>query len=328
MENNIQTSDYSCPDNPEIMVSVLCITYNHAKFIREALDGFVMQRTNFPFEVIIHDDCSTDGTDEIVREYAAKYPHLLRPLYETENQYSKKLGSITMRFCLPLARGKYIAFCEGDDYWTDPLKLQKQVDFLESHPDYSMVHTNFQGVDAENHHINNDYFDHWRKKSLDESRPAILRLLENNYILTLTTCMRREVLDNPIYKKCPVFMDYSLFLAAALMGDIKYLPEVMGCYRKHPGGLTSSNDSLVNHNCEVIKNYYESEFKDGHYTLPNSDYNKRLRFYAFYDALKQDGLKYAVLNKPAFRKSLWWMLPKVPIQVLVNHYRMRARIHK
>ena len=116
-------------------LSICCITYNHAKFIRQALDGFVMQKTNFPFEVLIHDDASTDGTADIIREYEAKYPDIIKPIYQTENQWSK--GVLISKTCnYPRVQGEYVAMCEGDDYWTDPLKLQKQVDFLDSHPDF------------------------------------------------------------------------------------------------------------------------------------------------------------------------------------------------
>lgn len=131
------------------LVSICCITYNHAPFIRKCLDGFLMQNTPSCVpkdakmsdwcEILIHDDCSTDGTTEIVKEYAAKYPDLIFPLYEVENQYSKgKAGKIDL-YNYERANGKYIAYCEGDDYWTEPLKLQRQVDFLESHPDFSVT---------------------------------------------------------------------------------------------------------------------------------------------------------------------------------------------
>lgn len=121
------------------LVSVCCITYNHASFIRKSLEGMLMQQTTFPIEILVHDDCSTDGTTEIVQEYAAKYSDKIFPLYESENQYSK--GVWVDRFNYRRARGKYIAYCEGDDYWTDPLKLQKQVDFMEMHPEYSVCFT-------------------------------------------------------------------------------------------------------------------------------------------------------------------------------------------
>lgn len=119
------------------LVSVCCLVYNHAPFLRECFEGFVMQKTNFPMEILVHDDASTDGSQEIIKEYTAKYPNLFKPIYQTENQYSKG-RSISVTYQYPRAKGKYIALCEGDDYWTDSYKLQKQVDFLETHLDYSL----------------------------------------------------------------------------------------------------------------------------------------------------------------------------------------------
>lgn len=118
------------------LVSISVIAYNHEKYIRQCLDGILMQKVDFPYEVLVHDDASPDGTADIIREYEAKYPDIIKPIYQTENQYSKVgIGAIS-RFNDERARGKYIAQCEGDDYWTDPDKLQMQVDFLEAHPEY------------------------------------------------------------------------------------------------------------------------------------------------------------------------------------------------
>jgi len=122
----------------ECLVSILCTAYNHEAFLRDALDGFVNQRTRFPFEVLINDDVSTDSTRDIIREYAEKYPDIIRPFYQKENLYSQNIDIYQVVF-YPNVRGKYVAFCEGDDYWTDPTKLQRQVDFLEAHPDYAAV---------------------------------------------------------------------------------------------------------------------------------------------------------------------------------------------
>ena len=116
------------------LLSIDVITYNHAKFIRKCLDSILMQKTNFSFEVLIHDDASTDGTADIIREYEAKYPDIIKPIYQTENQWQKNIG-ISKNFQHPRIHGKYVALCEGDDYWTDENKLQKQVDFLEKHPE-------------------------------------------------------------------------------------------------------------------------------------------------------------------------------------------------
>ena len=132
------------------LVSICCVTYNHAPFIRKCLDGFLMQKRDFPIEILIHDDCSTDGTTEIIKEYAAQYPDLIFPLYEEENQYSRGGAGKMDLYNYNRARGKYVAYCEGDDYWTDPLKLQKQVDFMEAHPDYSICFHGFEEYDVRN----------------------------------------------------------------------------------------------------------------------------------------------------------------------------------
>src|SRR5690606_34510298 len=102
-----------------ILVSISCLTFNHEKYIRRCLEGFIRQKTEFPFEVLIHDDASTDKTSDIIKEYEVDFPHLLKPIYQTENQYSKGI-SISSTYNFPRARGRYIAMCEGDDYWTDP----------------------------------------------------------------------------------------------------------------------------------------------------------------------------------------------------------------
>ncbi len=134
--------------NNRPLLSISCATYNHENFIKDCLDGFVMQKTNFNFEVLIHDDASTDNTANIIREYEQKYPDIIKPIYQTENQYSKG-KPISATFNWPRAQSKYIALCEGDDYWTDPNKLQKQVDFLEANPDYMMCFHNAEILNTE-----------------------------------------------------------------------------------------------------------------------------------------------------------------------------------
>ena len=146
-------------DDPSIpLVSISCTTYNHELYIEDALEGFLFQETNFPFEILIHDDASTDRTADIIREYEARYPTLIKPIYQTENQYSRgnKPGLINLK----RAKGEYVALCEGDDYWTDPLKLQIQVDFLEKHPDYVITF----------HHCVSLYKGGIRKKNIPEEK--------------------------------------------------------------------------------------------------------------------------------------------------------------
>ncbi len=120
----------------EILVSICCLTYNHEAYLRDTLEGFLMQKVDFPIEILVNDDASTDGTRAILQEYAAKFPELIRPFYQDVNLYSQG-KDLCLEVLYPAARGKYTALCEGDDYWTDPDKLQLQADFLESHPDYT-----------------------------------------------------------------------------------------------------------------------------------------------------------------------------------------------
>ena len=105
-------------EKKEILVSINCIVYNHKEYIKDTLEGFLMQKTNFNYEILINDDASTDGTAEIIKEYEKKYPNLIKPLYQIQNQYSKGINMFDINN--KRAKGKYIAYCEGDDYWTDP----------------------------------------------------------------------------------------------------------------------------------------------------------------------------------------------------------------
>ena len=133
------------------LVSIACTTYNHEKYIAHAIEGFLMQYTPFPIEIIIHDDASTDGTADIIRKLGMSH-RIIKPIFQETNQFSlkkKPLGT----YVIPQCRGKYIALCEGDDYWTDPYKLKKQVDVLESHPEFAMCFTNSSIVDGNNNII-------------------------------------------------------------------------------------------------------------------------------------------------------------------------------
>lgn len=125
-------------NNNEVMVSVFCITYNHENFIRDTLEGFLMQKTNFKYEVLVHEDASTDGTAEILRDYEQHHPDIIKVVYERENQYGKGIDYF-YDILAPISKGKYIAICEGDDAWIDEDKLQLQVDYMEGHQDCSLI---------------------------------------------------------------------------------------------------------------------------------------------------------------------------------------------
>ena len=137
----IPITEHNWPEGTIPLVTTKTITYMHEKYIRECIEGILMQKTTFPVQVLIHDDASTDATADIMREYERKYPKLIQCFYQKENTYGKPNRRDLMKDYHDAVAGKYIALCEGDDYWTDPLKLQKQVEFLEANPDYGLVHT-------------------------------------------------------------------------------------------------------------------------------------------------------------------------------------------
>jgi glycosyltransferase involved in cell wall biosynthesis len=217
-----------------VLASVCCTTFNHERFVREAIEGFLMQETDFPFEIIVHDDASTDSTADIIREYAEEYPRLIRTIIQTENQYSKG-GLINPRFVFPKATGKYLALCEGDDYWTDSTKLQKQVTFLENNPDYVITYTDCQPFD-ENGLIEADYGG--AREDLSE-----LELKKATPIYTLTTCFRNVIGEVPLDLMSARYGDFVTWSLLGHHGKGKYLPEIMpSAYRVHDRGIHSSKD--------------------------------------------------------------------------------------
>jgi glycosyltransferase involved in cell wall biosynthesis len=237
------------------LVSIGCITYNHQDYIRSAIEGFLMQKTNFEFEIIIHDDASTDNTTLIIKEYALKYPKIVFPIFQKENQYSKGINP-AFEYVIPKCKGKYIAACEGDDYWTDPYKLQKQVDFLEANPEFGMVHTDANILYESNGNLVQNFY-----KSNDiihRNRNFFEDILLHNYrIFTCTVCYRKDLLsyylDDGNYTK---FMmgDTMLWLEIVKHSKIKYLD------------ISTATRRLIENSASRSKNaYYMARFSQSGY---------------------------------------------------------------
>jgi glycosyltransferase involved in cell wall biosynthesis len=210
------------------MVSICCIAYNQQGYIKQALEGFLMQRTNFNFEVIIHDDASTDGTTEIIKDYAEKFPNIVKPIFQKQNKYSTEGLNFQYKYVFPYANGKYIAFCEGDDFWIDPLKLQKQVDFLENNKDYGLVHTRAVQFSQENNRF---------EKLIGIESNDFESLITENSISNLTVCLRNDLFRKymeevkPYQKKSWSTCDFPIWLWLILRTKFKFLNDITGVYR-------------------------------------------------------------------------------------------------
>ena len=261
-------------DTRDLMVTIRCLVYNHEPYLRQCLDGFVMQKANFRFEAIVHDDASTDGSAAIIREYAEKYPDIIKPILETENQYSKKDGSLT-RIMNAHTHGKYVALCEGDDYWTDPLKLQKQVDILENNEEYGCVYTAYETVDTKGNTI--EFLPSMRHMNRSYTGDIFYELLVANFPQTLTVLFRRDLINcfSPPYN-----FDYSLFLSIAIQQKFYYLPEKTGAYRINPKGMVQSGDLCKRYDFNAVKLFFFIEYlRNKSFWRKNEDHQKILNLF-------------------------------------------------
>lgn len=240
------------PTNATPLVCIRCTTFNQEKFIAQCLDGFLIQETNFPFEVIVHDDASSDKTADIIREYAAKYPKIIKPYIETENQWSKNDGSFT-RIMNSLLTRKYVAMCEGDDYWIDPQKLQLQIDFLENHPDYMMV---FHDAEIKNE-PGVEPIDSVYPKMEDRDYTAT-EIYEEWTIPTASMVYRLSAMDYPIKNPLNI-LNGDIFLAerCAHMGKIRCINRKMSVYRRQPCGVTWDKSKKIARALELINHLKE-----------------------------------------------------------------------
>ncbi len=220
------------------LVIIKCLVYNHEPYLRQCLDGFVMQQTNFPFYAVVHDDVSTDNSAAIIREYAEKYPDIIHPIYETENQYSKGDGSLGRIMNEACKDAKYIALCEGDDYWTDPLKLQKQVDFLEANPEYGLCYTDF---DMYNPQTNERVTACFESGKFLRSIDFMDHLLTKGYIAPMTWVYRAE-LGKQIDTHGFSDGTFAMALDFYQLTKVKYLNKVTATYQLSANSVTRNSN--------------------------------------------------------------------------------------
>jgi len=243
-------------DTNSPLVSVISLVYQHVAFIEKAIESWLMQKTNFDFEIIIGEDNSTDGTRKIVFDYAKKYPDIIRVITSDSNVGMRE-NSVRAK---KASRGKYIALCEGDDYWIDPLKLQKQVDFMEANPDFSLCfHDAIVLMDNKSRQPN--YFCTKDQKEITTTEDVIKRW----YIPTASMLMKRDhLIESPEWFKNVYNGDWATQLILSTKGKIKYIDDLMSVYRKNEGGLSGGvgkNVEFVNgKKIELLTNF--NEFTD------------------------------------------------------------------
>lgn len=288
------------------LVSIICTAYNHEVYIKDALEGFLMQKTNFTFEIIISDDASTDKTASIIKQYEINYPQLFKTFYHKENQYSKGIPFFFEEL-IPACSGKYIAICEGDDFWTDPFKLKKQVDFLEANNDYGLCYTKCNIIGSHK----------TIGKPLKDSS-----LFVNNTIPTLTTMFKKDIVIQ--YKKeiSPldetwIMGDYPMWLYIFINSKIHFLSESTAAYRVLEQSASHSKNGSqrveFNLNSYTITKYFAAKYS---YYSNNNNFiafqNKWLKYImlshikngsTLIDRIKRE---YDLIEKKTFINKLIW----------------------
>lgn len=296
-----------------IMVSVYCLTYNHAKYIEDALEGFVKQRTNFKFHVIVHDDASTDGTQDIILAYKNKYPNLFDVIIQKENQYSKGT-KIFSTYIAPLIKGKYVAACEGDDFWCDENKLQKEVDFLEGNNDYVACVHNTKLYNQKTGKSHNMFGEENRIITIEDV------LAEGKMCYHTSTLLARKeyILEKPKFTYLIPFVgDFPLSIYLSGSGKIKYFKDVMSVYRYCTQGSWTMRNFNLDKRIETAQNqimmyqaandYFNNQYE--------CSFDKAILHSEFY--LNAYRGNYKVLKEKKY-KSIWkhmsvstWVLYKI-----------------
>lgn len=304
-------------------VTVYCAAYNHEKYIEKALEGFIKQETSFEYEVIVHDDASTDHTQEIIKRYEKKYPDIICPIYQRENQYSQGHNSL-VEFVLPVARGQYIAFCEGDDFWIDQNKLAKQVAFLDAHEEYAACYGANYEIDHENETIVriNQITNYDRELSTAEC------ILPKEMPHTSTCVIRKSILEKrPDFCLHTAVGDIVILSWAAVNGKVFYFHDFFSCYRLGvPGSWTvrSHNNSKMHDHHNTSMRFYFEQLNQYTYEKYNDLIDEKLDSYRMYEQRKQGEILKVLRNKAykkgSMRQKAAWILETVA-PVLISSYR-------
>lgn len=246
VKSDIEVSDsLTIPVNP--IVSVAMITYGHEEFLAQAIESIVNQKTDFPFELIIAEDCSKDRTREIALDYQKKYPNIIRIIYSENNVGA----SNNFARCLYACRGQYVAICDGDDYWNDVSKLQKQVDFLNNNSDYVVCYHDSAAVSGNGEYLAESMFE--GRSNLDFTNKQLIMF---GYMPTSTILFRNVIRELPVEYFKVTNGDAFLFSMLGNYGGAKYLDSISpAVYRIHAGGIWSGINQFEK-NIKLSESYY------------------------------------------------------------------------
>jgi glycosyltransferase involved in cell wall biosynthesis len=326
-------------ENPT--VSIRCTTYNQEAYISQALDGFLMQETTFPFEIVVHDDASTDRTAEIIRGYEKKFPKIIKPIYETENQYSKKDGSLR-KIMDNACKGKYIAYCEGDDYWCDPHKLQMQYEAMEAHPECSLCAHSVQLI-SEKGKILEEFLPPkgvFNNGVNDQSYFAQIVFFKHNiqtssYFLKKTTLQQNESIFS-----YPGNGDQKILRCCIKEGNFYFISKIMSHYRIQSNGSwtsrTATNSDAITeleNNTINLNNLFDEKTQFKYHDAIQTG-NKRLLIYRSIREKKFKMLFFPEnieLSKKIFSPKwmkIYFILSKIPMFLVNLFYRMLPYLKK
>ena len=256
-----------------ILVVAWCLVYNHEPYLRDCLEGFVMQKTNFRFVAVVHDDVSTDNSAAIIREYAEKYPDIIKPIFEAENQWSKHDGSLDriMSDAIAATGAKYIAMCEGDDYWTDPYKLQKQVDLMEEDESLMLCCTDCSVVDNHNKMIHSIRPEAVVKDNI-AGRYTLRDFFRDNHQYPTASVVYRnshiaDIRAKHQHTENAFLGDWTLWICLLIYGDMYYISEVTCAYRINPTSVTHTVNRVARAKankeiCIKVADILPEEYKD------------------------------------------------------------------
>lgn len=274
----------------EPLVSICCITYNHEPYIRDAIEGFLMQETDFPFEIIIHDDASTDKTAEIIKEYERKYPEIIKPIYQTENQYSK--GRMIYTITYERAKGKYIARCEGDDYWTDSQKLKIQIEEMRKRPECYISFHPATMIYEDKSNPNEVFGKRSFQNKIFSTRQVILG--GGGFMPSASLCLKREFIEMILNSQESFYAtylnDYFTQVFSSLNGGAIYINKTMSVYRYMSKGSWSER---VTNNEEYCLLWIDKSIQ----AVEEANILTERKFSKEFDLIKQKRYGYVLRNR-------------------------------